>query len=180
MIKVFFHHFFLAQSLPGGGNMMTLHKFFQRVMIIQSICFIAILCFIWINEFFNLTAFFTPGEHIEMKLEFGEGIILSAFIVIAAIVVMLTTYNTFKLFPADHHVVMTKTSVCSVCRKVKHNGRWIPFDDYVSKDTSSKLKHSLCPDCMDTYYHGVTDTAAINYKELLREHNSRKNVHPDS
>lgn len=39
--------------------------------------------------------------------------------------------------------------ICSYCRKIRDDGNyWHTVEDYVSKHTSSRFSHSICPSCM--------------------------------
>ena len=43
--------------------------------------------------------------------------------------------------------------ICSVCKKVRDDqGYWNQIESYVSQHSHAEFSHSLCPDCVQTYY----------------------------
>ena len=39
--------------------------------------------------------------------------------------------------------------ICSWCRKVGHDGRWLSFEDFFGSAFQTKTSHSICPDCAE-------------------------------
>ncbi|MBU0485736.1 MAG: response regulator [Proteobacteria bacterium] len=43
--------------------------------------------------------------------------------------------------------------LCSFCKKIRDDtGYWNQVDDYIRKNSSASISHSVCPDCMDEHY----------------------------
>ena len=38
--------------------------------------------------------------------------------------------------------------VCSWCRKVEHDGEWMPMETYFKSKFSTKTSHGMCPECL--------------------------------
>lgn len=48
--------------------------------------------------------------------------------------------------------------ICAGCKKIRDDtGFWEQVDAYVSKRTSARFSHGLCPACMKKYYPEITD-----------------------
>jgi AmiR/NasT family two-component response regulator len=48
--------------------------------------------------------------------------------------------------------------ICSGCKKIRdEGGAWHPLERYVTRHTEAQFTHSLCPDCIRTYYPDVAD-----------------------
>ena len=44
-------------------------------------------------------------------------------------------------------------SICSGCKKVRNEkGKWEHVDTYVEAHSKAVFSHSMCPDCMESYY----------------------------
>ncbi|MDD2706544.1 MAG: hypothetical protein PHV34_00930 [Verrucomicrobiae bacterium] len=43
-------------------------------------------------------------------------------------------------------------SICANCKKVRHNGRWIPIESYISDRSETKFSHGICPACAKELY----------------------------
>ncbi|HTX20563.1 MAG TPA: hypothetical protein VMD27_01710 [Candidatus Aquilonibacter sp.] len=38
--------------------------------------------------------------------------------------------------------------VCSWCRKVEHDGEWMPMEKYFNSKFATKTSHGMCPECL--------------------------------
>lgn len=67
--------------------------------------------------------------------------------------IALTSSFTIPTIPIYKIIIV---SICSVCKKVHHNKKWVNFDEYFSTlEHIKKIKfsHGLCPDCMHNFYN---------------------------
>lgn len=43
--------------------------------------------------------------------------------------------------------------ICSHCKKIRdEKGRWHPIEGYIAEHSEAQFSHSLCPDCVRTYF----------------------------
>ncbi len=49
--------------------------------------------------------------------------------------------------------------ICSYCKKIRLKGAdpgegksWVPVEEYITKRTEAQFSHSICPECMKTFY----------------------------
>jgi len=131
---------------------------------IEAICFFLILCTLWADEIFDFPHLFFNLE--ATPIDWSDASIESViFIFIAGIALLLT----WKLSPKEDGLSNSKVvAVCAVCRKVCVEGRWISLDSFIESGAVGTLTHGICPDCMETYYKGVTSTTALNFKRVLK------------
>ena len=46
----------------------------------------------------------------------------------------------------------TLLPICSVCKKIRDNGKWLDVEDYMKTHCGVAFSHSLCPNCLETHY----------------------------
>jgi len=141
---------------------MALKESAKMTVLVEAACFAFILAFIWLDEAFDfphLLLGMTPTP-----ISWADALFESATTVALGAIVVFTTLKMSSNKSKEEKVVL----ICAVCRKVNKDGRWITLDDFIAENSSGTFAHGICPDCMDTYYKGVTDTTALNFKQFLK------------
>ncbi|HPJ71162.1 MAG TPA: hypothetical protein PK636_00585 [bacterium] len=115
-------------------------------MILEGAGFGFLIVCVWLNELFDLPHLLfnqapTPVNIVESVSESVVVLLLGAFM-IGATGVLLKRIRYLEGF----------LPVCSFCKKVRIDGRWIPLDEYVAHNSEAKISHGLCPDCKERYY----------------------------
>src|SRR6185312_3816748 len=54
---------------------------------------------------------------------------------------------TRRLLKRLHHLE-EYLRICSWCRKVEHDGEWMPMESYFNSKFAPKTSHGMCPDCL--------------------------------
>ena len=133
-------------------------------LILEAAGFVLILIALSFGELLDLPSLFFGQPPSPASL--SDIIFECSCVGFVGIVVLLSTW---KLYPESKIAVsLPQVTVCAVCQKVCREGKWMSFSAFVEEGSAGSFTHGICPECMDTYYKGVTDTTAINYRHLLR------------
>jgi len=136
----------------------------NRLLIAESIAFAMIIGAIWLDEVIDLPhLIFGIGAS---PINWGDALLECAFVAFIGSVIMLLTW---KFTPEPTCEIKQVIPVCAVCRKVNKNGQWITLDEFIGSGASGTFSHGICPECMETYYRGVTDTTAFNFRQHLKK-----------
>ncbi len=136
----------------------------NKLLVAEAIAFALIIVSIWFNEIIDL-------PHIIFNLQtspisWGDALLECAFVAFVGAVIMLLTWKFSASEKSERTQIVT---VCAVCRKVNKAGKWMTLDEFIEGGSSASFNHGICPDCMDTYYKGVTDTTAFNFRQHLKK-----------
>jgi hypothetical protein len=135
----------------------------KSLLICEAVCFGMILLILWGDELLDIPNLFFGMP--PSPIQWCDACIESAMVAFIGAVVMLLTWKlAVPAASSAPHVIQ----VCAVCKKVNLNGRWITLDAFIDAGATGTMAHGICPDCMDTYYKGVTDTTALNFKQVLK------------
>ncbi|OHD54109.1 MAG: hypothetical protein A2Y33_10360 [Spirochaetes bacterium GWF1_51_8] len=123
----------------------------RSAILLQSIGFGLIIALIWMNEVFDLPhyLFGAPKTPINYTESIFETCVIMA---ITAVSIFFTVIFIRRIRYLEGFL-----PVCSFCKKIRINDRWIPIDDYLMKHSETILSHSLCPDCAIEHYPQYMD-----------------------
>jgi hypothetical protein len=127
---------------------------------------VGLICLaIWLDEIFDLPhlLFDLPATDIN----WGDALIECFFVCFVGALLMALTWRLGPGSPKKEPVPVV--TVCAVCQKVNKGGEWIALDKFIEAGSSGAFTHGICPDCMETYYRGVTDTTALNFRQILKK-----------
>lgn len=122
-------------------NMIT-----RRVLAYELVAFLTLVLFLWINELLDVPHHLfgvepTPVNWVESLLESGFVIVLCAF-------VMTTSYRFFKQIKYLEGFLR----ICSHCKRIQIDDKWIPLDHFVSDNSAAMLSHGYCSECVEKHY----------------------------
>ena len=106
----------------------------------QFATFFILFLLVWINEIFDLSAIIydTPPH----RPNYFSATIISAFIILAAIIVVGQTYIKQKQF------ISGMITVCMNCHKVRINDEvWQSIEKYICERHPVEFSHGYCPEC---------------------------------
>src|SRR6185369_7013026 len=113
-----------------------------KILMYQSVGFLAIAALTWINECTNLhTLIF--GEHPYIS-DFRESALEMLFILAVWFIVYRSTRRLFSKV----RYLEGMMRVCSWCRRVGCNGHWMPIEEFFEKGLNATTSHSICEDCL--------------------------------
>jgi hypothetical protein len=113
----------------------------RRILALEFAGFQFVLLVIWLDEFFDLESRvrglpLQPINWFHFLLETGS-------VVVLMMVVMASTFWLFREIRRLESFVM----VCSWCKKVRHDGQWISFEQFLEMHHESATSHGMCPEC---------------------------------
>jgi hypothetical protein len=114
-----------------------------KVLMYQSVGFLAIAALTWINECTNLhTLIF--GNHPYIS-DFRESALEMLFILAVWFIVYRCTRRLFS----HMRYLEGMMRVCSWCRRVGCNGHWMPLEEFFEKRLHATTSHSICEECLE-------------------------------
>ena len=120
----------------------------KRVLWYENIGFILIIVLSWVDEILNLPQLLFGGvEHSNWRESAMETLLI--------LVVWLVIYNLSRRVLARLFYLEGFLRVCSWCRKINHEDRWIPLEEYFASGYNTQISHGICPDCLDKFSKGT-------------------------
>ena len=113
------------------------------ILILEAVGFVGVIAVIWLDELVDLPYYLfgtlhTPGRMPEAWLE-------SLLVLIVCAGIVVSTIGLFnRIGRLESFIVM-----CAWCRKVKVDGRWITFEEYLSEKNSLQTSHGVCKACAE-------------------------------
>jgi len=101
---------------------------------------------LWCNELFDLPhkLLAAPATPINWR----ESLLESAAILAVAAGVMSWTHRAL----ARIRYLEGFLQMCMFCRKIHVDGKWVPFEEYITQRSEAVFSHGLCEDCMVKQY----------------------------
>ncbi len=113
---------------------------FSRIAFWQLMSFLILLCFVWVNEVMDLPAALFGAA--PTTFSFYRGCLLSAVIIIGAVVTVGHTYEQQKA------VVRSLLTTCSYCHRVQTSAiEWEHVEEYFLKHYPLEVRRGICPEC---------------------------------
>lgn len=120
-------------------------KGFAYIAFWQFMAFFMLVVVIWVNEVLNLTALIF-GEDLEAQPNLFRGFLLTAAVLITAIVTVGNTYEQQK------RVIRGMMTVCSYCKRVRlAHEAWEKIEEYVARKSEVTFTHGVCPECFEKH-----------------------------
>lgn len=106
----------------------------------QIIGFSLLLCIVWITEILGVPHRFfgEPPGFIWTRVLFRTVVILAIW--------LWVHLQTRRLLKRLHHLE-EYLLVCSWCRKVGHEGKWLSMEDFFGSHLNTETSHGICPEC---------------------------------
>jgi hypothetical protein len=125
---------------------MTRRVLSRKIIYCTFFGFGIVILVLWLNEIFDIPHLFFGAK--ETPVNITESILETILVIILAIVV---TYITKKLLTKIKYLEGF-LRVCSFCKKINIEGKWIPIEDYIRDKSEAEFTHSLCPECAARHY----------------------------
>lgn len=121
----------------------------QRILWYQAAGFLLIIALSWMDETLSLPSLLFGGsEHSNWRE--------SALETIVTLAVWLPSFILTRRVLARLYYLERFLRVCSWCRKICHDGQWLPIEEYFSKGFDIKTSHGICPECAKQQLSGMT------------------------
>jgi hypothetical protein len=121
---------------------MATHTHVSRVLWYQGIGFLAIIVLSWINELTDLSHFFGGVEYLP---NWRESVLETLIVLLVALPLMILT----KRIVSRLYYLEGFLRVCAWCKKLKHNGEWVPMEEFFERKFQTQTSHGMCPICLD-------------------------------
>jgi hypothetical protein len=113
----------------------------SRILSYQAIGFLTIIALSWINELGNLPHVIGLQYVPNWRESFLETLIV---LVVAIPVMALNRRLVSRLYYLEGFL-----RVCAWCKKLEHNGEWIPVEEFFEHKFQTETSHGMCLACMD-------------------------------
>ncbi len=115
----------------------------SRIVILEMVGFAAVIAVIWLDELADLPYYL--GVAASMPPRVPEAWLESGLVVIVcAGVIASTIWLLGRIVRLESYIVM-----CAWCRRVRVDGRWITFEEYLSEKDNLQTSHGLCSACAE-------------------------------
>ena len=118
----------------------------KRLLIFELVGFAVLTAMLWINEAADLPHVLFGFER--TPFNWRESLLETALAVaLAGLVVMLTRRLLARIQYLEGFLLF-----CAGCKRVRHEGKWIPVDSFIPDHSEARITHGLCPDCLERIY----------------------------
>ncbi|MBW2739129.1 MAG: hypothetical protein JRE64_09850 [Deltaproteobacteria bacterium] len=125
---------------------MTKSQFSKKIIIAELIGFILVIMILWLDELLDLPHRFLGAP--ATPINFMESIFETLIVLVLAALVIFSTRILLKKIKYLEGIL----PVCSFCKKIRSDNRWIPIDSYIRDHSEADFSHSLCPECAAEHY----------------------------
>lgn len=125
----------------------TTKKYLRSRLYFFQTLFYAILLFLVVgDEVFDFPH--TIFGQLATPINWAEVYIEGGYIIVLTLFAFYTTNNLLKKIKFFDGYL----PICSFCKKIREEGKWISLEEYVSKHSEAMLSHGACPQCMEEHY----------------------------
>ena len=121
-------------------------KITKQIALYEVIILISIITLFWVDEILDLPHVLFGT--IATPVNIAESILETIVVIIIGAIALSLTYRFLK------HIKYMEGFIymCSYCKNVKVNDKWIPLDDFLRNFSDAKWSHGLCDDCLQEKY----------------------------
>jgi len=130
-----------------------------KILFCQSLGFVAIIALSWIDECLGLRALIL-GDHPYIS-DFRESTLEMLFVLAVWLIIV---GSTRRILARVNHLEGFMR-VCSWCRRIGSDGRWMPLEQFMSNRFDTPTSHGICEECLKTQ-QAAFERAAEMQKEL--------------
>ncbi len=119
----------------------------------------------------DLVSGFAAGvdDYIKKQFDYDE---LQARIKVGCRIIELQTALARRVDELENALAHIKTlqgilPICMHCHKIRDDKEvWQRLEEYIAEHTPALLSHSLCPECLDKYYHDILQSKMLTKKNI--------------
>ena len=115
---------------------------FDKVLMCQSLGFLAIVFLSWFDELVHLRSLIL-GNHPYIS-DFRESTFEMLFVLVIWFLVLAHTRRLMQRL--DQLEALLR--VCSWCRRIRIDDGWMQFEEYIALKFDTKTSHAICQDCL--------------------------------
>ncbi len=121
---------------------MTAQTHVSRILWYEGIGFLVIIVLSWINELSDLPHLVGSIQYVP---NWRESALETLIVLLVAVPVMILT----KRLVSRLYYLEGFLRVCAWCKKLEHNGEWIPLEEFFENKFQTKTSHGICLACKD-------------------------------
>jgi hypothetical protein len=109
----------------------------------QALGFSTLLVLMWVLEFAGVPVryFGESPDQLWLRVALRSGVLITIWVI-----VHFTTRRLLRRL----HELEDFLVVCSWCRRVGHEGKWLSMEEYFGSKFNTETSHGICPDCART------------------------------
>lgn len=123
---------------------MKRNKHPNGILWIEAIGFSLLIALCWLTEIIRL-------PHIAFAEAFTPDWRRALLRTVVILVVWAAVHAATRRLLKRLHYLEEFLRVCSWCRKVCHDGEWLPMEKYFKSKFATKTTHSMCPECLEQH-----------------------------
>ncbi len=117
-----------------------------RIVLAEIVGLVIIIALLWANEIFDIPYHLFGAQPTPANM--SESLIETLCVVMFGIPVVINTrHNLRKIKYLEGFL-----PVCSYCKKIRINEKWIRFEQYISEHSDAVFSHGMCPECQQKYF----------------------------
>jgi hypothetical protein len=131
--------------LFAGMIDMSFAKVRQHVILVMVLIFEVATIFVWISEILDLPVYIgaRPTDFSWQR---------PALFTVIVFLLLYLSYGVVRALFKQIRYLEGFLPVCSFCKSIRINGKWLPLERYLQEHTAVKMTHSLCPPCAKQHY----------------------------
>jgi hypothetical protein len=114
----------------------------RRILIYESLGFLAIITLSWLDELFSLTSLLLHGN--PYIPNFHE----SAVEMLLILAVWLLVGGSTRRLLERVRYLEAFLRVCAWCHRIHFKGRWMPMEEFFQQGFDTPTTHGICPHCL--------------------------------
>ena len=118
----------------------------KRIMQLETVAFAGIVLVSWANEVYDLP-YLLYGTAPRLPNYYAASLETTWALFVLFLVLVIT-----KSFLKQIRYLEGFLPVCSYCKSIRVDDRWVPLEEYLHEHTDVRMTHSLCPPCAKRYY----------------------------
>lgn len=120
---------------------MTTRTYASKILWCEAIGFLAIIILSWVNELSELPQILGHAHYIS---NWRESLLETEIVVLVALPVMIFTRRiVLRLYYLEGFL-----RVCAWCKKLEHNGQWVPLEEFFEQRFQTPTSHGMCEECL--------------------------------
>jgi hypothetical protein len=136
---------------------MNKEVFVRKIILYDVIGFSAAMLTIWLDEIIDIPSVVFGADSTPVNVT--EALIESLMVFFLGIGVIVITWSLLKRIKYLEGFL----PVCSFCKKIRVNDKWIPIVDYISDHSAARFTHGCCPQCVEEHYGNILKDKAKKY-----------------
>jgi len=114
----------------------------SRVLLVQSVGFLAIIALSWFDEFIDLRSLIL-GDHPYIS-RFRESALEMLLVLAVWFIVARATRRIIRRM----HYLERFARVCAWCHKISFKGDWVRVEEFLEQGFDTPTTHGMCPKCV--------------------------------